>query len=125
MSSCGVRSGVAHRIDAGLTRGSAALGISRLRWFLCWFAPACVRTGHLGMISRLKAPVEPADGTPDAGDERRYRKITKRRGLLGRRPADQQPGHPPYPGDGNHALAARHAGPPRLQEQAVPFAGTL
>lgn len=50
-------------------------------------------------------------------------KITKCLGVLGGRPAEQQPGHPPRRSGGNHRLAARHAGPPCLQEQAVPLAG--
>lgn len=52
-------------------------------------------------------------------------KITKCLGVLGGRPAEQQPGQPPRRSGGNHRLAARHAGPPCLQEQAVPFAGPL
>lgn len=71
----------------------------------------------------LDASVEPTVGTPIAEDERSHRKITQYRGLLGGRPAEQQPGHPPHRSGGNHTLAARHADPPRLQQQAIPLAG--
>jgi len=45
--------------------------------------------------------------------------------ILGGGAAEQQPGQPPRRSGGNHRLAARHAGPSRLQDQAVPFAGQL
>lgn len=43
--------------------------------------------------------------------------------VSGRRSAEQQSGQPPRWSGGDHALGAWHAGPSRLQEQAVPLAG--
>jgi hypothetical protein len=43
--------------------------------------------------------------------------------VSGRRSAEQQSGQPPRWSGGDHALGAWHAGPSRLQEQAVPLPG--
>ena len=40
-------------------------------------------------------------------------------------PAEQQPGQPSRWSGGDHTLGAWHAGPSRLQEQAVPLAGPV
>jgi hypothetical protein len=74
---------------------------------------------HTGMD--VEGSQQRGSGLPTSGRT----KITKCLGVLGGRPAEQQPGHPPRRSGGNHRLAARHAGPPCLQEQAVPFAGPL
>lgn len=51
--------------------------------------------------------------------------ITKCLGVLDGHPAKQQPDHPPYRGGGNYTIAARHASPPRLPDQAAPLASQL